>query len=230
MATISISDFESLCRICMQRLTTKNGKNLFNTTYQSFTLVELFDMCTTSTASEDDGLPANLCGECASKLISSYEFCVLTSISEKTFREILSEEALSDNIDCTIHESEALNVKTIENDTIIKCEPITQLNETTLQKPKRRKFIRRKFECIYCKRILDNFNYLLKHIQLHERRSAVVEKPVNVSSIGESEAKPNENKNAIGYQCEYCPEVICLFRILSIQKQLLMIIYIHRCM
>lgn len=93
MANISHIDFNFVCRTCMQQVT--NGKNLFTTTYQTFSFVEMFDKCTASIVSQDDGLPVNVCEECASKLVSFFEFRVQISTSEITFRQILSDEAFS---------------------------------------------------------------------------------------------------------------------------------------
>lgn len=79
--------FENFCRICATQ--TNQVQNLFETTHDGIFLSEMLRYCLKRTVDRIDGFPGNICSNCKTNLIFTYEFHRICETSEEYFSKRL---------------------------------------------------------------------------------------------------------------------------------------------
>lgn len=100
-----------LCRICATERTDECMNNLLTSIHNGLYFFDILQDCLQRSIARDNGFPMNICMECSSNLILVYNFRLMCNRSEIKFEEMLSchsdSDAFEQNVEVTIHESEA---------------------------------------------------------------------------------------------------------------------------
>lgn len=105
-----------LCRICAKL--SNQIENLFETQHNDMVLSEMLKFCLKRPIIKENSLPRNICSECRSKLILTYDFLNLCETSEKYLLTNYSLQELSDDLAFPLDGNQSNDVNTI----LIKCE------------------------------------------------------------------------------------------------------------
>ncbi|XP_044731764.1 zinc finger protein 726-like [Chrysoperla carnea] len=199
METILVTDFEKVCRICME----------FDKTFlsiNSFKIIDMIMACVSVQIWENDDLPNQICHACFLQLQNTINFKQLCENSDKAFRQIIQrnninlsnnqnnlngvkdeefEDYVDDNSPIDIKEEEDIheNIK-IEN--ILENERLDEVNNCTLElnkvptkteeennDTKDKKNVIETFTCEKCKKDFDKAHGLGYHMFRKHRAKAI---------------------------------------------------------